>query len=120
MAAHKAALDIFQEAGMPHIINKGQMLSDYLYFILEEINAKFAKPLIEIITPANAKGCQISMLINNNGKAIFEALKAHGILTDWREPNVIRVAPVPLYNSFTDVYHFGEILSKLVEKAAEL
>jgi len=120
MAAHKAALDIFQEAGMQNILHKGQLLSDYLYFILEQINAKSANSIIEIITPANAKGCQVSMLINKNGKEIFEALKAHGILSDWREPNVIRVAPVPLYNSFTDVYHFGEILEKLVEKATEI
>jgi kynureninase len=120
MAAHKAALDIFEEAGMQNIIIKGKLLSNYLYFILEQINAKSPTPLIDIITPSNAKGCQVSMLINNNGKAIFEALKAHGILSDWREPNVIRVAPVPLYNSFTDVYHFGEILGKLVEKAGEL
>ena len=120
MAAHKAALDIFEEAGMQNIINKGQLLSSYLYFILEQINAKSATALIDIITPANAKGCQISMLINKNGKEIFEALKAHGILSDWREPNVIRVAPVPLYNSFTDVYNFGEILGKLVEKASVL
>jgi len=117
LATHKAALDIFKEAGMQNIITKGQLLSDYLYFILAQINVTSISPLIEIITPPTAKGCQISMLISKNGKEIFEALKAHGILGDWREPNVIRVAPVPLYNSFTDVYHFGEILGKLIEKA---
>ncbi len=119
LSAHKAALDIFAAAGMQNIIEKGKLLSDFLMFVIEEINSKYSLPVIEIITPADAKGCQLSMLVLKNGKAIFDALKAHGILADWREPNVIRVSAVPLYNSFTDVYQFGEILNHLVASAAD-
>lgn len=112
MAAHKASLDIFEEAGMERLRAKGKALSSYLIFILNEINEGSPEKLIEIITPAdeNERGCQVSMLMLKDGKRIFEALKKHGVLADWREPNVIRVAPVPLYNSFEDVYRFGETI----------
>ena len=119
MAAHKASLDIFAEAGMENIVAKGQLLSDYLRFIIEQINITLDEPMIEIITPKDARGCQVSMLIKQRGKEVFDALKTHGILADWREPNVIRVAPVALYNSFTDVLQFGEILGHLLENAAK-
>lgn len=117
MAAHKASLDIFTEAGMEKIAVKGRMLSSYLLFILNEINEELSEKLIEVITPANEseRGCQVSMLMLKDGKRIFEALKKHGVLADWREPDVIRVAPVPLYNSFTDVYRFGEIIRTFFE-----
>ncbi len=110
MAAHKASLDIFEEAGIENLITKGQQLSDYLFFIIEELNASSTKKKIEIITPKNEKGCQVSMLMLEKGKEVFDALKQNGVLADWREPNVIRVAPVPLYNSFEDVWKFGEIV----------
>jgi len=117
MAAHKASLDIFEEAGMARLRSKGKALSSYLMFILNEINEDSPEKLIEIITPAdeNERGCQVSMLMLKDGKRIFEALKKHGILADWREPNVIRVAPVPLYNSFEDVYRFGETIQSFFE-----
>lgn len=116
MAAHKASLDIFEAAGIDNLIEKGKLLSDYLFFILDEINAGSAKKLIEIITPRNTneKGCQVSLLMLQKGKEVFEALKQHGILADWREPNVIRVAPVPLYNTFTDVFTFGQIVKAIL------
>ncbi len=110
MAAHKASLDIFEDAGMENLIPKGKMLSDYLLFILNEVNNGLDKKIIEIITPIDDKGCQVSILMLEKGKEVFEALKQNGVIADWREPNVIRVAPVPLYNSFEDVYRFGEIL----------
>ncbi len=110
MAAHKASLDIFEDAGMENLIPKGKMLSDYLLFILNEVNTGLDKKIIEIITPSDDKGCQVSILMLEKGKEVFEALKQNGVIADWREPNVIRVAPVPLYNSFEDVYRFGEIL----------
>jgi kynureninase len=110
MAAHKASLDIFEDAGMENLLPKAKMLSDYLLFILDEINASLDKKIIEIITPRNDKGCQVSILMLEKGKEVFEALKQNGVIADWREPNVIRVAPVPLYNSFEDVFRFGEIL----------
>lgn len=117
MAAHKASLDIFEEAGMARLRSKGKALSSYLMFILNEINEDSPEKLIEIITPAdeNERGCQVSMLMLKDGKRIFEALKKHGVLADWREPNVIRVASVPLYNSFEDVYRFGETIQSFFE-----
>lgn len=119
MAAHKAALDIFAEAGLQKIYEKGQTLSSFLIFILNEINENLGEKLIEIITPESEqeKGCQVSMLMLRDGKRIFEALKKHGVIADWREPNVIRVAAVPLYNSFQDVYTFGHIIES-VQKSA--
>lgn len=110
LAAHKAALDIFTEAGAKNIYEKGKQLSSYLMFVLEEINANAGENLIEIITPVEDKGCQVSMLMLKEGKRIFDALKKHGVIADWREPNVIRVAPVALYNSFEDVFNFGRII----------
>ena len=116
MAAHKAALDIFDEAGIDNLITKGKLLSDYLFFIVDEINAGLNKKLIEVITPRNEKGCQVSMLMLKKGKEVFEALKRDGVLADWREPNVIRVAPVPLYNTFSDVFAFGQIVKAILER----
>ena len=116
MAAHKASLEIFKEAGMDNLISKGKQLSSYLLYILDEINQSVTENIIEVITPENEneRGCQVSMLMLQNGKNIFEALKKEGVIADWREPNVIRVAPVPLYNSFEDVYRFGEIISTMI------
>ena len=116
MAAHRASLDIFKEAGMDNLISKGKLMSGYLMFILNEINKSADEKIIDIITPPNEaeRGCQVSMLMLKNGKKIFEALNKEGVISDWREPNVIRVAPVPLYNSFEDVYKFGEIISKMI------
>jgi kynureninase len=108
MAAHKASLDIFEEAGIERLYKKALALSDYLIFVLNEVNKHSANKLLEIITPTNAseRGCQVSMLMLENGKEIFEALKKASVIADWREPNVIRIAPVPLYNRFEDVYLF--------------
>jgi len=116
MAAHKASLDIFEEAGMQKLFAKGQLLSDYLLFILNDINESSPEKVIEVITPAHAKGCQVSMLMLKKGKEIFEALKQNGVLADWREPNVIRVAPVPLYNTFTDIFTFGQIVKNILSQ----
>ncbi len=115
MAVHKAALDIFEEAGIKNLIVKGKLLSDYLFFIIDELNANSLEKKIEIITPKGEKGCQISMMMLQKGKKIFEALKQNGILADWREPNVIRIAPVPLYNSFEELWVFGEAIKLILE-----
>ena len=118
MAAHHASLDVFEDAGMENLFAKGQQLSNYLMFILDEINSSSKEKMIEVITPRDEKekGCQVSMLMLQKGKEVFEALKQNGVLADWREPNVIRVAPVPLYNSFEDVYRFGEIVKNILER----
>lgn len=115
MAAHKASLDIFKAAGMDNLVKKGKALSGYLLYILDEINKQTAEQVIEIITPHSEteRGCQVSMLMLKNGKQVFDSLIRAGVIADWREPNVIRVAPVPLYNSFEEVYKFGEVISKM-------
>ncbi len=115
MAAHKASVDIFDNAGMDNLVKKGQLLSDFLLFVLNDINSKCREQMIEVITPADAKGCQVSMLMLQKGKQVFEALKQESVIADWREPNVIRVAPVPLYNSFLEVYRFGEIIQHILQ-----
>jgi kynureninase len=116
MAAHKSSLDIFQEAGMDKLIKKSKLLTGYLLFILDELNANADEKVVEIITPKHEaeRGCQVSILMLQKGKDIFNALKKHGVLSDWREPDVIRVAPVPLYNTFEDVYQFGQILKHVM------
>jgi len=116
MAAHKASLDVFEEAGMSRLFNKAKQLSDYLLFIIADINSKQKDKTIEVITPGNEKerGCQVSMLMLKKGKEIFNELSQQGVIADWREPNVIRIAPVPLYNTFEDVYRFGSIVNQLI------
>lgn len=111
MAAHKASLEIFDEAGMDKLIAKAEKLTGYLEFVIDEINKDLQQKL-EIITPRDKKqrGCQLSIVAHGRGKELFNKLMQAGVVSDWREPNVIRCAPVPLYNSFEDVYRFGEIL----------
>lgn len=117
MAAHKASLDIFEEVGMEALRNKSEKLTSYLEFVIREISEKNKeKCQFEIITPAQKmeRGCQLSILAHGQGKKMFDALTKEGVIADWREPNVIRVAPTPLYNSFEDVYRFGEILERSI------
>jgi kynureninase len=114
MSVHKASLDIFTEAGMHNLVAKGKMLSSYLLFILDEINHLTNHNIIEVITPLDEKqrGCQVSMLMLEDGKRIFDELIKAGIIADWREPNVIRIAPVPLYNTFEDIFNFGKVIKE--------
>ncbi len=116
MAAHKASIDVFDEAGFANLIAKGQQLSDYLMFVLDDINSSQQHPVIEMITPRSheEKGCQVSMLMLQRGKEIFDQLIKEGVIADWREPNVIRVAPVPLYNTFEDIWRFGDIIKSIL------
>ncbi len=111
MAAHKAAVDIFDEAGMDALVEKAELLTGYLEFVIDEINKSLEQKL-EIITPRDKtqRGCQLSVVAHGRGKDLFNKLTEAGVISDWREPNVIRCAPVPLYNSFEDVFTFGEIL----------
>jgi len=116
MAAHKASLDIFDEAGMDTLVDKSRMLTGYLIHLLDQLISRSNHP-VEVITPRkeDEHGCQVSMLVNKNGKGVFEELLRHGVLADWREPNVIRVAPVPLYNTFEEVWQFANIFSKILQ-----
>jgi kynureninase len=108
LAALRASLDIFEEFGMKNLREKSIKLTNYLEFLLSEIHDE----RIEIITPKNERerGCQLSIRVKNADKSLFEAITKRGVIADWREPDVIRVAPVPLYNTFIDVWKFAEIL----------
>jgi kynureninase len=114
LAALKASLDVFAAAGMKNLVEKSKKLTGYLEFLLGEIHDE----RISIITPANPneRGCQLSIRVKNADKNLFKSITAEGVIADWREPDVIRVAPVPLYNSFTDVYKFAEILKNCLIK----
>lgn len=114
MAACRASLDIFDEVGLPALIEKSKRLTAYLEFVVAEIN-KQKNNCLQIITPKENRGCQLSIVANGYGKALYNDLIANGVIPDWREPNVIRCAPVPLYNSFEDVYRFGAILLNLLK-----
>ena len=117
MAAHNASLDIFEDAGMERIGAKRDLLTAYLEFIIDEISERNKeKCSFEIITPRDQtkRGAQLSILVHGEARALFDRLTNEGVVADWREPNVIRVAPAPLYNSFEDVYYFGEILEKSI------
>src|SRR5947209_20212735 len=101
---------------MEKLSRKGQLLTDFLLWLLNEINDQQRPPAIKILTPASAKGCQVSMLVPGVGKKLFAALTEAGVFADWREPDVIRVAPVPLYNTFEEVWQFARILGSAVKK----
>lgn len=113
MAACRASLDIFDEAGMEALTEKSKKLTAYLEFIVGEVNRK-KNNCLEIITPKEQRGCQLSVVANGYGKPLYTKLMENGVIPDWREPNVIRCAPVPLYNSFEDIYRFGEIITGLL------
>lgn len=119
MAIHKASLKLFEAAGgMPVLRQKSEKLTAYLYYWIEQVNQLAGTPLFRIITPAEtqSRGCQLSLIANKNGKLIFDELVKARIVGDWREPNVIRISPVPLYNSFEDIYRFGTELAKICKK----
>ncbi|MFM2138321.1 MAG: kynureninase [Bacteroidota bacterium] len=112
MAAHRAALEEFQAAGMERLHAKRRQLTAYLRYLLDEICRTTGSATIEVITPAapDACGCQVSLLITNEGLRVFDALTSEGAIADWREPDVIRVAPVPLYNRYEDCWQLVRIL----------
>ncbi|GAB4092324.1 kynureninase [Flaviaesturariibacter terrae] len=116
MAAHRAALDLFAEAGMEALCRKSRALTGFLFHVLDDINTRQELRSIEVITPREeeAHGCQVSILMLQKGREVFKALSDRGVIADWREPNVIRVAPVPLYNTFEDVWRFGEIIGEIL------
>jgi len=117
MAPYLASLQMFDKVGMDVIIEKRNKIVSYLEFILNEIatklNAKF-----EVITPSNQeeRGTQLSVFLHGYGKEVFHYLMKNGVFADWREPNVIRLAPVPLYCSYTDMYKFGQILIEALKE----
>ena len=102
---------MFDEVGMDALVEKGGKLNAFLEQVVKAAQEDNDKLEFEIITPEE-RGCQLSMLTKENGKALFDYLTENDVIADWREPNVIRLAPVPMYNSFMDVWEFGELLRK--------
>ena len=107
LAAIRASLSIFDEVGMDKLVAKSKVLTNFLLFLLDSIETD----RIEIITPEE-RGCQLSIRVKNGNKILFDAITEKGVVADWREPDVIRVAPIPLYNSFQDVFNFYAILKE--------
>jgi len=112
MAAIKASLDLFDEVGMEALRDKSEKLTGYFEYLIHEIDSED----IKIITPNNPKerGCQLSIQVKNADKSLHKKLTENNIITDWREPDVIRCAPVPMYTSFEDVYRMVFILKGLL------
>ena len=112
MAAVKASLDIFEKVGMDALVKKSKKLTGFFEYLVNEI----ASDTIKIITPTNPneRGCQLSLQVKNTDKNLHKKLTENNIITDWREPDVIRCAPVPMYTSFEDVYHMVTILESLL------
>ena len=118
MAVQLASLEIFKKAGMGRISEKRDLLTAYLEYIILDVSERNKTTCsFEIITPTEPakRGSQLSMLVHGKGKELFEKLSENGVVADWREPNVIRVAPAPLYTSFEDCYWFGKFLEDAIQ-----
>lgn len=116
MALYYASLQIFESAGfIEPLRTKSKKLTAYLFFIINEVNKSLGFEQYKIITPLTEadRGAQVSIIARQGGKEIFTQLVANNVLGDWREPNVIRLSPVPLYNSFEDVFLAGGHLLKI-------
>jgi kynureninase len=111
MACLRESMSIFDEAGMKDIRTKSELLTGYLEYLVKTISDN-----VEIITPfiPSERGNQLSLVMKENGEVVFNELGEKGVVCDWREPDVIRIAPSPLYNSYADIYFFFEILKSLV------
>ncbi|MCH7675277.1 kynureninase [candidate division KSB1 bacterium] len=110
MAVLRASMDIIDKVGVKKLRAKSEQLTGYFEFLLDQMQSDE----IKILTPRepNQRGCQLSIRVMQKGKSLYEILKQRGVICDWREPDVIRVAPVPLYNTFEDVYNFTQIFSE--------
>ncbi|TNJ44613.1 kynureninase [Tamlana fucoidanivorans] len=114
LAAIKASLDIFAEVDMEQLTKKSEKLTGYFEFLLKTLG----EDTIKIITPSapNERGCQLSIQVKNADKLLHNKLAKMGVVTDWREPDVIRCAPTPFYNSFEDVYKLVETLKSILDE----
>ncbi|MGB1000165.1 MAG: kynureninase [Flavobacteriales bacterium] len=117
MAAYKCSLEIVHQAGFQNMRTKSKKLTQFMDVVLESIETKHKSSIFELITPKNEaeRGCQFSLFIHGYDKTFFDALTDQGVISDWREPNVIRIAPVPLYNSFEDIFRFGQALEHVIK-----
>jgi kynureninase len=109
MVPLRASLDLFDQAGMRALRGKSELLTGYLHHLLDGL-----APRVRVVTPRDpaARGCQLSLVVGRNPAGCFEALRAAGVVCDVRPPDVIRVAPVPLYNTFEDVWRFAQVLDR--------
>lgn len=114
LAPYLASLQLFEEVGMDVLLQKQKKLTAYLEFILGEVD-KQVEGDFEIITPRD-RGCQLSVFLHGQGRPLFDYLMKNGVVVDWREPNVIRLAPVPLYSSFEEMFRFGELLKDGIQQ----
>lgn len=117
MAVHRASLEIYKDAGgLKVLAEKSKKLTGYAYALINKINSDLGEEVIHIITPEDPdqRGCQLSLVMKKEGRKVFDNLTSKGIITDWREPDVIRIAPVPLYNSFGDVFEFYSALKSIL------
>ncbi len=114
MLAHKTSLEIFNEVGIKALVKKSRLMTTFLEDSIKNYCIDKSKLKIKLITPGSIeeRGCQLSILVPKNGELLFEKLTKAGFVVDWRSPNVIRVAPVPLYNTYQEVYQFVRFLSK--------
>lgn len=122
MALYHASLEIFRSAGfMGPLREKSIRLTGYLMYLIAEINQELGRKQFQVITPADpaARGAQVSMIAAGNARGIFDQLVENHILGDWREPNVIRLSPAPLYNSFEEVFHTGALLLRISKELNE-
>jgi len=114
-AALLASLDIFQHVGIKSLLAKSVQLTGYLEYLLKEADNTGKKFVILTPSDKHARGCQLSIYMKQKGKKVFDVLTQAGVIADWREPGVIRVAPVPLYNTFEEVYRFAGIFKKAMK-----
>ncbi|MEO6135873.1 MAG: kynureninase [Ginsengibacter sp.] len=114
MSILKSSLDIFEAAGLDVVVEKSKRLGAYLQFVLNEIN----KNDFKILTPQNERefGCQVSIKVFKNGEHILDILKKNSVIADWKYSGVIRIAPTALYNSFQEIFVFGEILKNAFQQ----
>ena len=112
MAAIRASLDVFMEAGFQNLVAKSRILTQYMEFLIDQLDTD----RIRIITPKDLeqRGCQLSIQVKDANKEIFNAISAKGVIADWREPDVIRIATAPLYNNHEDVWRFVDILKSVI------
>lgn len=117
LAAVKASLDIFDEAGIDALHAKSMHLTGYMEFLLDALDSN----AFSVMTPRDpeARGAQLSIVVHEGGRQVFDALTQQGVVCDWREPDCIRVAPVPLYNTFTDVHEFVRIFAEQLGNAEQ-
>lgn len=119
MALYHASLQLFEKAGfIEPLRDKSKALTGYLFYVINQVNMKLGDTQYQLITPTDeeSRGAQVSIIAKQNGKQVFDELVANHVLGDWREPNVIRLSPVPMYNSFEDVYRTGELLYQISSK----